>query len=217
MSEAASKSTPSRSSGRERRQFILEAALRLIARNGIRAVRHRAVAAEAEVPLAATTYYFQSIEDLLTETFKYWMEHKDTHFEEHTDRLASSLPAYLQAPPGSVERKQLAAVVRDATVEYILRQASARNDRIIELAFKHEALRSDALRQLVIDQDARYIDKVRGLMRAVGSSDPDNDAEITLSVVFRLEQQALINGVDEVRIHRVVTRHLQHLQYIPVE
>ncbi len=45
----------SRQGSELRRQNILEAALRLIVREGVRAVRHRAVAAEADVPLSATT------------------------------------------------------------------------------------------------------------------------------------------------------------------
>ena len=45
----------SRQGSELRRQAILDAALRIIVRDGVRAVRHRAVAAEAEVPLSATT------------------------------------------------------------------------------------------------------------------------------------------------------------------
>ncbi|MGZ4481779.1 MAG: TetR/AcrR family transcriptional regulator, partial [Gaiellales bacterium] len=43
-----------------RRQAILEATLRVIRDSGVHAVTLRAVAAEAGVPLAATTYYFES-------------------------------------------------------------------------------------------------------------------------------------------------------------
>ncbi len=51
--------------GEARRQAILEATLRLVARGGPRAATHRAVAHEAGVPLAATTYYFASRDDLI--------------------------------------------------------------------------------------------------------------------------------------------------------
>src|SRR5690606_21378739 len=57
-----------------RRQAILDAAMRIIIREGVRAVRHRAVAAEAEVPLSATTYYFKDISDLITDTFALYVE-----------------------------------------------------------------------------------------------------------------------------------------------
>ena len=51
--------------GERRRRAILDATLALVGREGTAAVTHRAVAAEAGVPLAATTYYFSSKEDLM--------------------------------------------------------------------------------------------------------------------------------------------------------
>lgn len=63
-----------RQGSEQRRQQILDAAMRIIVRDGVRGVRHRAVAAEAGVPLSATTYYFKDIEDLLTDTFAQYVE-----------------------------------------------------------------------------------------------------------------------------------------------
>ncbi len=59
----------SRQGSEQRRLSILEAALRIIVREGLRGVRHRAVAAEADVPLSATTYYFNDIQDLIADSF----------------------------------------------------------------------------------------------------------------------------------------------------
>jgi len=64
----------SRQGSEQRRQAILDAAMRIIVREGVRAVRHRAVAAEAQVPLSATTYYFKDIDDLITDTFAQFVE-----------------------------------------------------------------------------------------------------------------------------------------------
>src|SRR3546814_3178004 len=64
----------SRQGSEQRRQEILDAAMRIVVRDGVRAVRHRAVAAEAGVPLSATTYYFKDIDDLLTDTFAQYVE-----------------------------------------------------------------------------------------------------------------------------------------------
>ena len=52
---------------RERRELLLDAAIELFAEGGSRAVTHRAVAQAAGLPPATTTYYFDSIEDLLRE------------------------------------------------------------------------------------------------------------------------------------------------------
>lgn len=44
---------------------IARAAIRVIAAHGIDALTHRKVAAEAEVPLGSTTYYFAGLDDLI--------------------------------------------------------------------------------------------------------------------------------------------------------
>lgn len=48
-----------------RRERIAEAAVRVISAGGIAALSHRAVAAEADVPLGSTTYHYASLDELL--------------------------------------------------------------------------------------------------------------------------------------------------------
>jgi DNA-binding transcriptional regulator YbjK len=48
-----------------RRTKIVDAALRVIAANGMAGLSHRTVAAEADVPLGSTTYHFGSLDELL--------------------------------------------------------------------------------------------------------------------------------------------------------
>ncbi|MFB7229270.1 TetR/AcrR family transcriptional regulator [Streptomyces fimicarius] len=49
----------------ERRTRIIDAALRVIAADGMAGLSHRTVAAEADVPLGSTTYHFASLDELL--------------------------------------------------------------------------------------------------------------------------------------------------------
>ncbi|MGW6566088.1 TetR/AcrR family transcriptional regulator [Streptomyces sp. NPDC054975] len=49
----------------ERRQRIVDAALRVVGARGIAGLSHRTVAAEADVPLGSTTYHFASLDELL--------------------------------------------------------------------------------------------------------------------------------------------------------
>ncbi|MFF2777970.1 TetR/AcrR family transcriptional regulator [Streptomyces sp. NPDC058052] len=49
----------------ERRERIVDAALRVVRRDGIGRLTHRTVAAEADVPLGSTTYHFGSLDELL--------------------------------------------------------------------------------------------------------------------------------------------------------
>ncbi len=57
--------------GAARRDLIVEGALAVIGRVGPDALTHRLVAAEAGVPLAATTYWFASKEALIVEALAY--------------------------------------------------------------------------------------------------------------------------------------------------
>jgi len=52
--------------GERRRHELVTAAADLLRTGGFDAVRHRAVAERAGLPLASTTYYFASLEDLVT-------------------------------------------------------------------------------------------------------------------------------------------------------
>ena len=52
--------------GERRRAALIEAAAELLRTGGFEAVRHRAVAEKAGLPLASTTYYFASLDDLVT-------------------------------------------------------------------------------------------------------------------------------------------------------
>ncbi|QUH05475.1 TetR family transcriptional regulator [Saccharopolyspora erythraea] len=58
--------TASTPKGERRRQALVLAAAQLLAEGGFDAVRHRAVADRAGLPLASTTYYFSSLDDLVS-------------------------------------------------------------------------------------------------------------------------------------------------------
>jgi DNA-binding transcriptional regulator YbjK len=49
----------------ERRQRIIDAAIRVVGQKGIAGLSHRSVAAEADVPLGSTTYHFATLDELL--------------------------------------------------------------------------------------------------------------------------------------------------------
>ncbi|WP_129839047.1 TetR family transcriptional regulator [Streptomyces sp. RFCAC02] len=50
----------------DRRHRIVDAAVRVLERDGFAGLSHRAVAAEADVPLGSTTYHFTDRDELLT-------------------------------------------------------------------------------------------------------------------------------------------------------
>ncbi|MCY0956155.1 TetR/AcrR family transcriptional regulator [Streptomyces sp. H27-H5] len=59
----------------ERRQRIIDAAIRVVGAKGIAGLSHRSVAAEADVPLGSTTYHFKTLDDLLVAALRQANEH----------------------------------------------------------------------------------------------------------------------------------------------
>ncbi len=74
--------------GEVRRAAIVESAARLVAAAGPDALTHRAVVAESGVALAATTYYFDSIDDLRAAA----VEHLLRTEREQVEALVGALP-----------------------------------------------------------------------------------------------------------------------------
>jgi DNA-binding transcriptional regulator YbjK len=57
--------------GERRRYALVNAAAELLCEGGFDAVRHRAVAQRAGMPLASTTYYFSSLDDLIAKAVEH--------------------------------------------------------------------------------------------------------------------------------------------------
>jgi DNA-binding transcriptional regulator YbjK len=74
--------------GEARRAAIVDAAARLVATTGPDSVNHRAVAGAAGLPLAATTYYFDSLEDLRSAALEQVLRVE----AEQVGRLVDALP-----------------------------------------------------------------------------------------------------------------------------
>ncbi|WP_198162118.1 TetR/AcrR family transcriptional regulator [Sphingomonas sp. TDK1] len=70
----------------DRRQRIITAALDVIAEHGVANTTHRRIAAAAGVPLGSVTYYFASLESLLTEAFLQLAEESSDAFRTHMAR-----------------------------------------------------------------------------------------------------------------------------------
>jgi TetR/AcrR family transcriptional regulator, regulator of biofilm formation and stress response len=73
--------------GDARAQAILAAALAVVARGGVAAASHRAVAAEAGVPPAAVTYYFGSRAELLKAALEHFVDEEVARLRELAQAL----------------------------------------------------------------------------------------------------------------------------------
>jgi DNA-binding transcriptional regulator YbjK len=76
----------------ERRRRIIDAAIRIVELKGIPALSHRAVAAEADVPLGSTTYHFASLDDLLLAALEQITHEPRSAMNDWESELAGRLP-----------------------------------------------------------------------------------------------------------------------------
>jgi DNA-binding transcriptional regulator YbjK len=73
-----------------RRRAIVRAAVEEIAEVGVGNVTHRRIAARAGVPLGSTTYYFPTLDDLVSAALREATETARAHLEAWADELTAS-------------------------------------------------------------------------------------------------------------------------------
>ncbi|MDO8185775.1 TetR family transcriptional regulator [Conexibacter sp. JD483] len=85
-----------RARGERRRRELLEAALVVIDQRGVQATTHRAVAEAARVPLATTTYYFESIDHLLEDALLLFVSEEAARLRSLAEQLRGVTMAPLE-------------------------------------------------------------------------------------------------------------------------
>lgn len=140
---------------RVRRGELLAAAIDLFAEGGARAITHRAVAARAGLPSATTTYYFESIDELIREALS-----------AHVIRWSSELDAL-----ASIEMST--AVSLDDTAAFISAVFADRGPEVaaLELSIFLAAARDPQLHD-VAGAGLRALERLAdALLRQLGLSD----------------------------------------------
>jgi DNA-binding transcriptional regulator YbjK len=190
-----------RERGEKRRREILDATLRVIARQGVARVTHRAVAAEGGVPLAATTYYFASKTELLIEACR--------HHVERQTKLVEGIEAELGHGDLTPERAA-EALARILSIELF----PGREELMAEYELVLEAARRPELRELARTWSDRVSSRLQGWLRKLGSTNPRVDAALVLAAATGIEIEGLASGrgeVDAAALRRLLTRLLRGL------
>ena len=183
-----------RAGSEQRRRAILEAALRLIIREGVRSVRHRAVAKEADVPLSATTYYFKDITDLIADTFTLFaeqaMEEVIEPFRDQAFAFIDNAPANLASSPA--QHAAMLDALADMTTAYVVGEVTDKREHLIaEQAFMHEAVLDERLRGLADLYKAKQLEVLVRACEKLGTSQPHLDAELIYGALLHLEYEML--------------------------
>ncbi len=205
-----------RQGSEQRRQDILDAAMRIVIRDGVRGVRHRAVAAEANVPLSATTYYFNDIEDLLTDTFARYVERSAAYLARlwtDNEELLRQMAARGDRSPAA--RSRLADDIAQTTADYIQHQLRTRRDALMaEQAFRQEALLSPRLAELVRAHQGILLQGACQLLQVLGAREPQEDAKVLTAIIGRMEYQGLLspgNSATDAEMLGILTRYMHRV------
>ncbi|GLP97777.1 TetR/AcrR family transcriptional regulator [Paraferrimonas sedimenticola] len=190
-----------RARGEVTRNLILEATLSLIAKQGIRAVTHRAVAAEAEVQLSLTTYYFKDINELIAKAFTHYCERGRPELNDVWVRVDEVLNRHKAR---ELRSKQLRIQVCNELVElgkeYILGQIRENADSLcVEQIFFADTSLSDNLRELVNEHRAHLFAPMEAMCAKFNRHDPHIDATILLDTILSFEYASVGRPMDDAR------------------
>ncbi|MDH6224504.1 TetR family transcriptional regulator [Streptomyces sp. MJP52] len=168
-----------------RRERILDAALDLIADEGIARVSHRRIAARAGVPLGSTTYHFDGMDDLLREAFSRFTQHIAAVFEA---RLAAPAdPAQAREAVADLIHSLSGGSRRDLVLTQELYTLAARRPAYRELT-QAWMRRSRVHLERHFDPDtARQLDAlIEGLTLHRALATEPHDRALTLEAVARI-------------------------------
>ncbi|QDQ12665.1 TetR/AcrR family transcriptional regulator [Streptomyces spectabilis] len=147
---------PRRRDPARRVEEIAAASERVIAERGVEGLTHRAVAAEAGVPLGATTYHFATKDDLIAAALR-----------RSVDRFAAYLDAWVERRP-ELTPEQHAVLLADAVLPPS--GGPERAQQVVDLELYLAALRRPALRHIAEEHQAH-------ILRALAHyTDPDTAA-----------------------------------------
>jgi DNA-binding transcriptional regulator YbjK len=170
--------------GAARREALLEAVLEIVADTGADAVTHRRVAEIAGLPLASTTYWFDSKEHLLTAALELAAQRDTARLLARAAQLSED-----RGGPSSI----------DAAVAVIAEpldgdpQAS-RGSLMATYALLLEAARRPALQDVAQRWTEVYLLTLGQLLERAGSGHPRQDAELLLGAADGLLIGQLASG-----------------------
>ncbi|MGI9183597.1 MAG: TetR/AcrR family transcriptional regulator [Solirubrobacteraceae bacterium] len=169
--------------GAARREALLEAALRIVAEVGADAVTHRRVAEVADLPLASTTYWFDSKEHLLTAAI-------ELAAERDIARVRSVVNSAGPEPMDPIE------LVTSQILEPIDHERpGSRGSLIASYALLLEAARRPALQAVATRWSEAYVEALGAMLAAAGSCQPRADAQLLMATYDGLQFEQLATGV----------------------
>jgi DNA-binding transcriptional regulator YbjK len=172
-----------------RRKAIADAAIRTIAKHGLAGVTHRLVAKEAEVSLAATTYYYRTKADIVADASRELLLGYVASIEDFADRI---------------EREPQASM-RDYAIRLAMNAAGRHHVQAIAwFEIMLAAARQDELQELAVQAFADMSRPWERICRAAGLERSDEATRATIDTMIGLTLATSALGIDEDRAAAVL-------------
>lgn len=168
--------------GEERRQVLIEATLRIIEEDGLEGVTHRRVAEAAGVPLAATTYYFSSKEDLMQAAMESLIAREASNLRLITDLV-------LERGSMSLEEGLEAIIAWQAD---LLRHH--RMQRFAEFELYLRVARTAPRRADLPDWPHAFHEVASAALGALGLEHPEREAKAMVALIHGLVLHGLVSN-----------------------
>lgn len=191
----ANRAQLSQDRSRQRREALLSAAIELFADGGTRAITHRAVAKQAGLPSATTTYYFATIDDLIREALS-------DHVRQWIDTLHGLTDMELYADIDIDEASGL--------VEYAFAQRSPQV-AALELSIFLAAVRDPDLSELASQALSSLESLATGLLTAIGVPEPQELAARVVALIAGTAVRRQSPAVDDASEARMLADSIRDL------
>lgn len=176
--------------GVETRNKIVDATVRLISREGVGAVTHRAVAREAGVSLSPTTYHFESKEMLLREAYG----------KLHASEMARYKNLVAQVADDSFDEDAM----MDYVTALVIREATEfKEDVVAGFELLLEATRSAEFRDRVEETYMERFKFWRDLMAGSGSDDAESDGHLMVCSSIGSFLLMMASGFDQAELAKI--------------
>lgn len=188
------------SKGEKTKHHILNAAIAVLATQGIKGTTHRAIAKVADIQLSLTTYYFKDIQELIHQAFQL--------NSLQTIELASITwkNAFNILDNISIEdlekqavKQQLCDEFTKMASDYIFQKITTQaNSLAVEQLLFTEIQITPELRTLAQEHKTALILPFLRLCQHFNKQDPQVDADIMLTILTQLEYRHLAVPINEI-------------------
>ncbi|WP_068545666.1 TetR/AcrR family transcriptional regulator [Thalassotalea crassostreae] len=205
-----------RAKGEQTRLKILQAAIEVIATQGVKATTHRAVAQKADTQLSLTTYYFKDIKELVREAILLSSDQMLYTSSEEWRQAFELLDSYDATSLRKVSvREQLCEQLSNLAAHHMYENILQRPIGLaVEQIFFTEMVYSAELKDLANKHIDIMLNQFIMFARYFNKVDPEVDAELTMIALTRTQYKYLSMDNTDINLSDILVLVKRQLSWV---